>query len=346
MENLVQCEELESWHFSGKLLVTIPDDTRPLDPLPALAAIAQRAPNIKQVVIGLGLHKRMVPGDALRRYPLIQHDPLDCVTTKMVDGIQGRVHRSFLQAEASLSVGIAELHQYAGFSGGHKGVAVGCGGRDTILALHHRDRVLAAGVRIGALEGNPFRSVVDELGVAAGCCWALNYAPSLGKWFFGEPTEILRTIAREVRPWYTVDAPFERVLLDVPSSKGKSLYQASRAATYLALSPNPPLREGAQICISAPLEEGLGSEEGFVRALHGHDYPFGALLTGEPPTGAGAQRAVIIASVLQRYRLRLYGVKNPELFRRLGFWASAAPAPREDMDAYVPKPFSALPQLG
>ena len=338
-------EVLQDWSFSGALVVTIPDATRPLDPFPALCAIASRAPNIKKVVIGLGLHKKMeIPQRWRKDFSIVQHDPDDCVDTGVVDGIVGKVHRSFAKAEAALSIGIAELHQYAGFSGGCKGVSVGCGGRETILALHHRDRVLADGVCIGAIENNPFREAVDQLGEKAGCQWALNYVPSLERWFFGEPRDVLRRISAAVDPWYTVPHSVSSVLLSVPQSKGKSLYQASRAASYLALSPRPPLHMGASLCIESDLEEGFGAEEGFVRALRSCPYPWTELLKGEPPTGAGAQRAVILAKLCQQYQLRLYSVRNPDPFRQVGLWATSAPVPREEIELYVSRPFQQLPQ--
>ena len=335
---------LGDWNFSGKIVVTIPDATRPIDPLPALQEVAKRAPNIQAVVVGLGLHKPMRIPSLWKDFPIIQHNPDDCISTAVVDGIQGAVHRSFAQAEASLSIGIAELHQYAGFSGGHKGVAVGCGGRETISQLHHRDRVLDPGVRIGLLKGNPFRECVDELGKAAGCRWALNYAPQLDKWFFGEPSDVLQRIAQKSNSWYSVPKRYSSVLFSIPESKGRSLYQASRAATYLALSPNPPLEDNAELWIEAPLDEDFGSEEGFVRALQS-PYPWSNWLVGEPPTGAGAQRAVILAKVCRQYPIRLFKVRNPELFRSVGLWATSQPAPRDEVELTVAHPFHHVPQL-
>ncbi|MAA79988.1 MAG: hypothetical protein CL916_12105 [Deltaproteobacteria bacterium] len=334
---------LEDWTFSGKLVVTIPDATRPIDPLPALHAIALRASNIQKVVVGLGLHKPMKIPSTWSSFPIVQHNPDDCISTSVVDGIPGSVHRSFAKSEASLSIGIAELHQYAGFSGGYKGVAVGCGGRQTISQLHHRDRVLDPGVRIGVLTGNPFRECIDELGKAAGCQWALNYSPQQDQWFFGDPSAVLKSIASQSNSWYSVDKKYSSVLFSIPKSKGGSLYQASRAATYLALSPNPPLVKGAELWIEAPLDEGFGSEEGFVRALQ-QPYPWSKLLTGEPPLGAGAQRAIILAKVCTQYTIRLFGVRDPQLFRNVGLWASQEAAPRGSVGLLVSHPFYRLPQ--
>ncbi len=340
-------EALGDWHFTGRLLVTVPDGTRPLDPKPPLAELYRRCSRITEVVIGLGLHRTMTEKElaVLHPYAVSQHDPDAVVYTATVDGIPGFVYAGVAKAEACLSVGIAELHQYAGLSGGHKGIVVGCGGRETILALHHRDRIIQEGVRIGKVQGNPFRAAIDALGALAGCRWCLNYVPLLDQWVFGEPAAVTLEISRRIQPWYFVDRLYPGALLRVPAEKGVSLYQASRAASYLALSPSPPIQEGGALVIEAPMPEGLGAESGFVRALHSGSPPWGVFLTGEAPTGAGAQRAVILALLMQRYSLKLRGVLNPAPFLAVGLDASSLPAQREAGWLDVAKPFSSLPQL-
>ena len=142
--------------------------------------------------------------------------------------------RVVAEADWAIGVGVAELHQYAGFSGGHKGVSVGCGGRPTITALHHRNRVLAEGVRLGKVQNNPFRWAVDQLGQAAGCRLALAQISDV-TWLFGEPVQLIQQAARRCRPWLWLEAPAPGALLRVPQAKACSFYQASRALTYLAL---------------------------------------------------------------------------------------------------------------
>jgi hypothetical protein len=137
----------------------------------------------------------------------------------------------------------------------------------------------------------------------------------------------------------------DAALLHVPSSKGQSLYQASRAATYLGLSPAPPLRPGAALTIEAALPEGLGAEAGFVAALTASRGSWEGLLTGPEPTGAGAQRAVILALLARRFHLRLRGVADPAPLRALGLDAEAALARREADVLEVKAPFVRLPQV-
>ena len=282
----------------------------------------------------------------LSAFDLQQHDPDDVLPTQSVAGVPGFVNRAVAEAPYAIAVGVVELHQYAGVSGGHKAVAVGCGGRDTIAALHSRDRIMRSGVQIGRVSDNPFRDEIDALGDAAGCLLALVYVPAADVWLFGSPTGVITEALRRMHPWRWVSRLAKGALLDVSSSKGGSLYQASRAASYLALSPHPPLVDGATLVIRAPCPEGLGSESGFRDALSKCRPPWSRLLTGDPPVGPGAQRAVVLAMVSRRYRLRVEGCQDPSIFKSIGIDAS------REIDDYpstwlrVPHPFQQLPQFG
>jgi len=282
--------------------------------------------------------------EPLAEFSPVQHDPDDCVPTVTVDGIPGSVGRPIAEAPWSVGVGVGELHQYAGISGGHKAVAVGCGGRETIAALHHRDRVQAPGIEVGRVEGNPFRAAVDALGRAARCRLALLYLPVLDLWLAGDPTSVVTEAVGRLTPWTWVGAPAAGAVVQVQGPKAVSLYQASRAATYLALSPAPPLVPGATIIIEAACPEGLGSEAGFRRALESGPPPWTHLLTGPPPTGAGSQRAVMLALLATRYRVVVHGAVNPAPLRAVGIEVSTEPAPRDPTWLQVPHPFQSLPQ--
>jgi hypothetical protein len=299
--------------------------------------------------VGLGLHRPM-RADELPPSPfrLVQHDPDDTLSTRDVDGIPGGVSRHLAGADAVLGVGIVELHQYAGFSGGHKAVAVGLGARATLDALHHRDRVTAPGVALGRLEGNPFRAAVDALGEAAGCAWVLL---TTGQgWFAGPPREALARAAATLDCWEDVPRVHPAAILRVPAKKAVNLYQASRAATYVGLSAAPPVAEGGTLYLDSACPEGMGEGEGeqaFARVLASVPPPWGALLEGPAPTGAGTQRAVMLALLARRYRLVVCGVADPAPLRACGLEATAARA--EDLapaDALeVRDPFGRLPRL-
>lgn len=335
----------------GRVAVALPDGTRPVDVAAALAALAPHLPASAVGVIGLGLHRRMRP-EELPASPirLVQHDPDRCVPTAEVDGVPGWIHPALAEADTVLGVGVVELHQYAGFSGGHKAAAVGCGGRATLDALHHRDRVTAPGVAIGRLDGNPFRATVDRLGEAARLTWCLlQHGPDA--WVAGEPRAALAAAAARLDCWVDVPRRHREAVLEVTGPKAVNLYQASRAATYLGLSPAPPLEPDATLLLDAACPEGLGTGDGeraFAAVLARGRPPWPELLDGPAPVGAGTQRAVMLALLLRRFpRLVVCGVDDPAPLRAAGFEATRARA--RDLagpDALVvPDPFHRLPRL-
>ena len=299
-----------------------------------------------RVMVGLGLHRRMTDAELseICEEAPIQHDPDDCLMIRLASGEQVGLARKLVEADWSLSIGVAELHQYAGVSGGYKGVVVGCGSRNLIASLHCRDSVCAPGVRIGQIDGNPFRERIAEVGKASNCVAALVYVPAVQQWLFGEPKQVIQTAAKLIQPWYWVKEPVDGVVLRVPKSKSSTLYQASRAATYLALSPHPPVRTGGTLVLDAALEEGIGCEVGFVRALEREPPPWSGALVGEEARGAGAQRIVMLALLAQRYRLVLRGCKDPTVFTRIGLEASSSPPEIPTGWLDVPSPFSHIPQ--
>lgn len=280
----------------------------------------------------------------IARFAPIQHDPDDCVATENVDGIPGAVFRPVADSPYAIAVGVAELHQYAGISGGHKAVAVGCGSRETIASLHHRDRVISAGVTIGRLAGNPFRMAVNRLGEAAGCRLALVYVPAADCWLFGDPSAVLEDAMLRMKPWQTIPAVTPGAVISVPEAKASSLYQASRAATYLALSPHPPVAPGGTLVLRAACPEGLGHESGFVAALQQTEPPWTQLLSGPPPEGPGAQRAVMLAKLAERYHLRVEGCLKPKALEAVGIAATASVSEPPATWLRVPHPFQCLPQ--
>jgi hypothetical protein len=344
-----------------KTVVCVPDGTRPVDVGATLRALRPWLTGDVRVVVGLGLHRRMRAEELFESpFPVLQHDPDDTVPTRDVDGIPGGVFRAVAEADTVLGVGIVELHQYAGFSGGHKAVAVGCGARATLDALHHRDRVVAAGVALGRLAGNPFRAVVDALGEAARCSWARVTtgcgrtpahlrAGDAAQWVADEPRRALAAAAESLDCWQSVPVRYDAAVLRVPARKAVNFYQASRAATYLGLSEAPPLWPGATLFLEARCDEGLGEGDGeraFARVLGAHGAPWSSLLDGPAPTGAGTQRAVMLALLLRRYRLVLCGVRDPEPFLALGVQATRASASEvAPSDALrVDDPFGRLPR--
>ena len=109
-----------------------------------------------------------------------------------------------------------------------------------------------------------------------------------------------------------------------------NIYQASRAASQLFFAPIPVVRDGGVFIIPAPTPEGAGQGVGEQRFLdtmrNSIDMP--SLLadlrrTGYPP---GAQRAFVMAKVLEKTNVIIVGTETPDVVRLLHM------IPAADMD--------------
>lgn len=292
------------------------------------------------MLVGLGLHRRMSP-EELREYqvgwPVVQHDPDRC---------EGDLNPFIAEADQVLCVGVVELHQYAGFSGGWKAAIVGCGSREVLAELHAREMVCHPEVQVGRLEGNPFRDFIDQRGSALRGS-ALQWTGL--EWVAGDPIRALRAAGSRLDPWTEVSERASVAVLRVPTSKAVNLYQASRAATYLGLSPRPPLEEGALLVLDAACPEGIGRGSGELALgrLLAERRSWQDLLEGPVPSGAGLQRAYMLARLFSTFRMTVAGCSRPEELRAMGIDATSASA--EEVAGAgaleVADPFHKLPQL-
>ena len=98
----------------------------------------------------------------------------------------------------------------------------------------------------------------------------------------------------------------------------------------------------ATLVLRAACPDGLGAEDG--RGLASSSAPWTALLEGPPPTGAGAQRAVILALVARRYRLVVEGCRTLSRFA-VGIDVQMSRVERPATWLRVARPFQQIPQL-
>ena len=110
--------------------------------------------------------------------------------------------------------------------------------------------------------------------------------------------------------------------------KSDSLYQASRAATYLGLAARPALADGGLIVLCADLPLGAGDgpgERNFLDVLAAAATPADLLARGlREPLGPGGQRSFVVARVLERYRLAVVGAADPAFLEPLAHLGVAA----------------------
>ena len=288
------------------------------------------------LVCATGLHRPMTAdervaklGAALAgRARIVDHraqDPEAFVRLGEVDGLPVVVDRQCVDTDVLIATGVVEPHQYAGYSGGAKTVVIGCGGEATIQATHSAALLDQPGTRLGAIRNNPFQQFVRRAGEMIGLKHVVNVVlDDAGRIITaaeGEPTAVHDYLVEQARAIYEarVYRPAHLALAGVPAPKAANLYQASRAATYLAMADHTPLLPGAPILLPAAIPEGAGQgagEQRFYDTLSRAESP-ASLVDDLRRNGfpAGAQRAYILGQVLMRHPVIVVGAEHPEVVR-------------------------------
>lgn len=344
--------------LSGRVTVAVPDATRPLDPahVERLVADLERRGAEVTLLVALGLHRPMTAAEigplsaiaASHGVMLLQHDAGD--PDGLLEVGDARFHRAVVEADHTVCVGLVEPHQYAGFSGGVKTVAVGCAGRETIDRLHGLRLLREPGTRLGRIEGNPFQAELVRLTCPLDL-WALQVVPGGGV-HEGPALEAHAAAVEEARQTCFEPLPDELdwMHLVVPPSKAQSFYQASRAATYVALSERPAIRQGGRLVLEASCPEGLGQgagERAFAEALRRGREALLSELAADRPIRGGEQRAYVLAMALERAEIVLVGPELEGLEGLIPRYASAADAVAElsDHGRRFDDPFHRVPIL-
>ena len=300
------------------------------------------------LLCGIGMHRPSTPAEkvaklgagVVARYRVIDSEPQN--PEALVDlgvtagGVPVSAHRAAVEADLLLATGIVEPHQYAGYSGGPKTMAVGAAGESLIAHTHGPAFVDHPGTRLGRIEGNPFQEAILEAAQRAGLRFIINVVLDDQKRIVGvaagAPAEAHRQLVALARSIYEVAIPhqYDVVIGGVGYPKDANLYQASRAASYLFFAPTPVVRPGGMIIIAARCQEGAGEGLGEQRYLAAmRDAPdvqailCDARARGYPP---GQQRAFVMAKVLEEVKVVVVGADCPDVV------AACKMAPARTMD--------------
>ena len=247
-------------------------------------------------------------------------------------GVPGFTQKLVKEADLVVATGIVEPHQYAGYSGGRKTVAIGCCGEPVITATHGMRFLEDPGVRLGRLDGNPFHQTVTEIARRAGLRFCLNVVVDDQERVVavaaGEPDAVLQELAAKAGAIYTrpITRQYDIAIAGVGAPKDVNLYQASRAATYLRFAPTPVIREGGAIIIPARLDEGAGGgagEQRFLEALESAATPAAVVESARRHFSGGEQRAVMVALTLAYCQIIVAASAAPEIVQRAKLRAAA-----------------------
>ena len=324
-----------------------PDDLLVPPLLAELEAAGVRNEDIT-LLCGIGMHRPSTPEEKVAklgqavvdRYRVVDHEPqnpealVDLGVTE--SGIPLSVNKIAYEADLLVATGIVEPHQYAGYSGGRKTLAVGAAGEKMIAYTHGPQMVDHPGTRLGRIEGNPFHEAVTEAARRAGLKFIVNVVLDDEKRVVavraGEPEAAFMELVAFARSIYEVPIPhrYDVAVGGVGFPKDANLYQTSRAASYLHFAPTPVVKPGGFYILPARCEEGTGEgvgEQRFLEKLR-EATDMTSLLeelrrTGYPP---GAQRAFIMAKVMEECGVIIVGSECPDIVRQ------ARMAPAADME--------------
>ncbi len=269
--------------------------------------------------------------EIVKHYLVVDHEPrnpqalVDLGISE--DGIPFTVNRRAYESDLLVATGIVEPHQYAGYSGGGKTLAIGAGGEPLIAYTHGPKMVDHPGTRLGRIKGNPFQDAVKEVARRAGLRFIINVVQDEQSRpvavLAGDPEPTFEKLVSAARELYEVPIPrqVDVAVAGVGYPKDLNLYQATRAVSYLFFAPTPTVKTGGVFILPAPTPEGAGQglgEQRFLETMrNASDMP--SLLaelrkTGYPP---GAQRAFVMAKVLEKTHVIVVGSETPEIVRQL-----------------------------
>ena len=173
-----------------------------------------------------------------------------------------RCHPWLLDEAPVLGIGSCEGHYFAGITGAHKTVTVGCAARDDVQANHAN--ALSKDSRPGRLAGNPVHDGIAAMVASLEArrpLAAINLLQLEGRILSataGTPLEALERIAPAVRSTYFrgIPSPADALVLATEGVLGRSFYQADKGIKNNEWA----VRDGGCLVLLAPCPEGIGQD--------------------------------------------------------------------------------------
>ncbi|MEW6265934.1 MAG: nickel-dependent lactate racemase [Thermodesulfobacteriota bacterium] len=352
LDSPLEAARLEDRPPPRRVAIALPDESRPV-PFKAILPVVLRRlfnaysnlePEDISIIIGGGLHPRMgsdrarlwVPPEVSLECRMVIHDPHLSPLTDLGRTSRGTpvaINTEYSQADLKMVIGQIDPHQFVGFTGGAKGVAIGCASPATIE--HNHSLMFQDGAEAGRLDGNPVREDLNDIGRLAGVDLAVNVVldpdkRAVGLWA-GEPMAVLRRGAQTCARVYGV-AISEQYDLAVASCGGYPkdicLYQAQKGLNLASRAVKP----GGGILLLASCDQGVGDQVYFdyVSRFDScreamEDFRRGGFRMG-------AHKAYLFGRTLSRYEVAIESEMSAEDLRR----CYLAPRPaQETLDRWL-----------
>lgn len=274
-----------------KVAIVVDDITRPtptkklMDPIVKELEAIGIADEDVTVIFSTGSHRphtmeekaELLGKEYLSRFLAIDHDANDM--TNMVNlgktkrGTPVEVSKYLMEADLKILTGLIKPHSYAGYSGGGKSILPGVCSMNTIIANHDYDSTLHENALLGQIEGNPMRDDIEEAASLIHNCFMVNTILTSEK-------KIAAVVAGDIIKGHRAGADILDTWVKMPT-KGPgdiivagcsyptsiSLYQAANAISTCLRIPAPIVRDGGTVIVTAPCEDGIGSDGAFYRLV-------------------------------------------------------------------------------
>lgn len=325
LDSPIGCQRLEEQPDPVSVAIAVPDETRPV-PLklllpPLIARILAAWPSLKAenitIVVGGGLHPpadeaqlaRILP-DSVRVCRIVSHDAENSpiisfgVTSR---GTPVEINAEVGWAQYRMVVGMVDSHQFVGFTGGAKGVTIGCASAAMVTANHRMMTSPAAFA--GNITDNPVRQDLNESGKLAGVNLAINVVMDASKKpvsiLAGVPHEVMLAASGKTAELYglTFDKPYDIVVASCGGlPKDICLYQAQKGLSTASSCAAP----GGKIILLAKCEQGVGDNHyyNYVRKFKSDK-----VLMEEFSKGTfrmGAHKAFLFARATTRFEVAIH----------------------------------------
>lgn len=347
LENPLDSPALSSLvHPKDRICIVVPDTTRPFPTKELLTVILDYLtgcglPNNQiEIAVAYGLHRPLTQeekinvfgNDVVSRYRILDHNATDRQSLvhlgKTTSGVPVVLHQSVVNADFVLALGVVEPHQYAGYSGGAKTVAIGMAGAETIQATHSIAFLDHPGTGLDRLQDNPFAEALWKITSHVPLNFSVNIVTDgegrITALSAGNPKEVHRELVNHARQVMsvTIPQPVDIIIGGVGYPKDINLYQASRAATYFAFIKTPILKLDGVIIITAEAQEGVGQGLG-EQNFHRYFLKYPRLETmmdqlRKENFAPGAQRAYMLGQALLKHKVIVVGATCPDQVRELG----------------------------
>ncbi|HSO62857.1 MAG TPA: nickel-dependent lactate racemase [Desulfobacterales bacterium] len=260
--------------------IAVPDETRPAplrELLPRLlsrieAGLPGPLADHVTLFIGGGLHppadagaiQRILPAAIARGCRVVAHDAHAAAMRDYGATSRGtpvRINAEYANSDFKVVIGQVDPHQFVGFTGGAKGVVIGCAAPETIEKNH--SLMSQPNAHVGQLKGNPVREDLTEAGEMAGIDLAVNFVLDADKNIVhltaGIPAQVLESCAEICAEVYgvAIEDKFDIVVASCGGyPKDICLYQAQKGLNLASQA----LRPGGHILLLAASQQGVGDD--------------------------------------------------------------------------------------